>query len=171
MSLTVRSRSSHLQTNQNQKLTSNPVYLLIWNKPVATSPWNQEQEGADAANWAQGFVDVWKSPLPILAAGSYGVPFQPYPGWPNTEYLISTAYNKTIKDATKFYNSHLYRQGNGTTLPNEMNHASTVSDVIPFINSVAKAQAVHRPHVIGEILALLQTITFLNFESSRWRKG
>ncbi|PVH67974.1 glycoside hydrolase family 79 protein [Cadophora sp. DSE1049] len=51
------------------------VYLVIWQYPVATSPWNQEQEGANAAD---------------------------------------TAFNKTIKDVTKFYQDHLYRSGANT---------------------------------------------------------
>lgn len=126
------------------------VYRLIWQKPVATDPWNEETEGADAANWAQGFINSWKSPLPILVGGSYAVPSVIQPGWPNTDYLIDTAYNETIKAATKAYNSHIYRFfGNETTLPNEMNHASTVKDLVPFANSVAKAKSVGRRHFIG----------------------
>lgn len=116
---------------------------------MATNPWNQAEEGADAANWAQGFIDVWKSPLPILAAGSYGVPYQYYPGWPNVNYLISTAYNQTIKDATKLYNAHLYREGKGTTLPDEMRHNTTVSDIGPLLTAVDAAKSLNRPYILG----------------------
>jgi hypothetical protein len=131
---------------------------------VATDPWNEETEGADAANWAQGFVDAWRSPLPILAAGSYAVPSKITPDWPNTDYLISAAYNQTIKDATKSYNSHLYRFfGNETTLSDEMNHVNTVSDIKPFINSVATAKSVGRQHFIGN---RIETVFHLHFTPS-----
>ncbi|OKO98752.1 hypothetical protein PENSUB_9003 [Penicillium subrubescens] len=73
-----------------------PMQFYLWqNKADAVIPWNASQEGADAANWAQGFIDAWKSPLPILTAGSYAVSCANYNEWPNTDYLIDTAYNDT----------------------------------------------------------------------------
>ncbi|KAJ5892275.1 uncharacterized protein N7473_008503 [Penicillium subrubescens] len=44
------------------ELGNEPDVYLWQNKADAVIPWNASQEGADAANWAQGFIDAWKSP-------------------------------------------------------------------------------------------------------------
>ena len=114
------------------------------------APWTQVEEGAEQADWAQGLIEIWKSPLPILSAGVYGVPYAVSPTWPTTQYLIRTAFNATIKLATTFYCNHLYRQGAGTVLPNEMNHASTVSSIAPLKASVDAAASVGKRHILGK---------------------
>ncbi|KAK4861052.1 hypothetical protein LT330_003968 [Penicillium expansum] len=113
------------------ELGNEPDLFEYWKYPVAVAPWKETQEGANAADWAQDFINHWKTPLPILAGGGYAVPFEVVPPWPNLPYLIETAYNQTIKDATKFYNGHLYSLENATAniLNVEMNHQRTVSDL------------------------------------------
>ncbi|KAH6970316.1 hypothetical protein DER45DRAFT_623179, partial [Fusarium avenaceum] len=128
------------------------IYGYIWNKTLALDqpPWDNAKEGAHAANWAQAFIDVWKTPLPILAAGGYAIPFDLKPNWPNTDYLINHSYNKTIKAATKVYNTHLYTFSNESILSGAMNHAVTVKDVSKFVEKVKTARSVGRPYIIGE---------------------
>lgn len=117
---------------------------------MAVAPWKETQEGANAADWAQDFINHWKTPLPILAGGGYAVPFEVVPPWPNLPYLIETAYNQTIKDATKFYNGHLYSLENATanSLNVEMNHQRTVSDLNML--PISSDKSVNRPYVLGE---------------------
>ncbi|KAJ5374238.1 hypothetical protein N7517_006244 [Penicillium concentricum] len=126
------------------------IIFEYWKLPAAVSPWRETQEGADAADWAQDFVNHWKKPLPILAGGGYAVPFEIVPEWPNLPYLINTAYNQTIKDATKFYNGHLYSLKNVTdnSLNVEMAHQRTVSDLNML--PISSAKSVNRPYVLGE---------------------
>lgn len=125
--------------------------VYLWqNKSDAVSPWNASQEGADAADWAQGFIDVWQSPLPILTAGSYAVAYDDNPEWPNTDYLINTAYNDTVKAAVLVYVGHLYAAPPGNNaLATEMNHAKTVSDLAVFADRVATAASVNRSFILG----------------------
>lgn len=119
-------------------------------KPDAVSPWNASQEGADAADWAQGFIDAWQSPLPILTAGSYAVAYTDNPEWPNTDYLIDTAYNDAVKAAVRVYVGHLYAAPPGNnTLATEMNHAKTVSDLSVYADRVATAASVNRSFILG----------------------
>ncbi|KAF7713085.1 Beta-glucuronidase [Penicillium ucsense] len=126
--------------------------VYIWaHKPDAVSPWNASQEGLDAANWAQGFIDVWKSPLPILTAGSYAVAYADNPEWPNTDYLIHTAYNNTVKAAVKYYSGHLYAAPPGNnTLAIEMNHARTVSDLAVLGERASTAASINSLYILGE---------------------
>ncbi|KAJ5475373.1 hypothetical protein N7539_008439 [Penicillium diatomitis] len=128
------------------------VIVYIWaHKPDAVSPWNASQEGLDAANWAQGFIDVWKSPLPILTAGSYAVAYADNPEWPNTDYLIHTAYNNTVKAAVKYYSGHLYAAPPGNnTLAIEMNHAKTVSDLAVLGERASTAASINSSYILGE---------------------
>jgi hypothetical protein len=130
--------------------SSTHLVYLLQSKPDAVSPWNASQEGVDAADWAQGFINVWKYPLPMLTAGSYAETFSDYPEWPNTDYLINTAYNETVKDAVKVYVGHLYAAPPGNnTLATEMNHAKTVSDLAVFADRVATAASVNRSFILG----------------------
>ncbi|KAH7161780.1 hypothetical protein EDB81DRAFT_854074 [Dactylonectria macrodidyma] len=126
------------------------LYYLYWKYPVAEAPWNETQEGADAADWAQSFINIWKGPLPILAGGGYAIPFEFQPAWPNLPYLINEAYNRTIKHATKVYNGHLYAFSNATQddLALEMRHERTVSDLA--LLPISSAKSANRPYVIGE---------------------
>ncbi|KAF3386922.1 hypothetical protein F1880_001326 [Penicillium rolfsii] len=133
------------------ELGNEPDVYLSQSKPDAISPWNASQEGADAADWAQGFMDLWKSPLPILTAGSYAVSFANNPKWPNTDYLINTAYNDSVKAAVKVYCGHLYAAPpENNTLATEMNHAKTVSDLAVFTDRVSVAASINRPFILGE---------------------
>ncbi|KAF3402328.1 Beta-glucuronidase [Talaromyces pinophilus] len=133
------------------ELGNEPDVYLWQNKSDAVSPWNASQEGADAADWAQGFIDVWQSPLRILTAGSYAVAYDDNPEWPNTDYLINTAYNDTVKAAVRVYVGHLYAAPPGNnTLATEMNHAKTVSDLAVFADRVATAASVNRSFILGE---------------------
>ncbi|KAH6871488.1 hypothetical protein B0T10DRAFT_568278 [Thelonectria olida] len=126
------------------------LFYKFWKYPVATAPWNETQEGANAADWAQDFIKHWKNPLPILAGGGYAVPLELEPGWPNLPHLIDTAYNKTVKDATKVYNGHLYALSNttGDDLNLEMRHERTVADL--SLLPVSSAKSVNRPFILGE---------------------
>ncbi|KGO50014.1 Glycoside hydrolase, superfamily [Penicillium expansum] len=132
------------------ELGNEPDLFEYWKYPVAVAPWKETQEGANAADWAQDFINHWKTPLPILAGGGYAVPFEVVPPWPNLPYLIETAYNQTIKDATKFYNGHLYSLENATanSLNIEMNHQRTVSDLNML--PISSDKSVNRPYVLGE---------------------
>ncbi|KAH8701534.1 hypothetical protein BGW36DRAFT_445075 [Talaromyces proteolyticus] len=133
------------------ELGNEPDVYLMQDKPDAVSPWNASQEGADAANWAQGFINVWKPNSPILTAGSYAVAIADDPEWPNTDYLIHTAYNDTVKNAVKVYVGHLYAAPPGnTTLAMEMKHSKTVSDLAVFADRVSTAASAERPFILGE---------------------
>ncbi|KAH6689036.1 hypothetical protein F5X68DRAFT_230697 [Plectosphaerella plurivora] len=126
------------------------LYLKFWNHPVATAPWNETQEGADAADWAEDFTKVWQEPLPILAAGGYAIPFPIEPNWPNLPHLIEVSYNQSVKAATKVYNGHIYAFSNASEneLNLEMRHTRTVEDL--NLLPVAEALADGKPYVIGE---------------------
>lgn len=130
----------------------NPVYYVIWQKPVAVPPWNESQEGADNADWAQDFINIYKPERPILSGGGYAVPITLQPGWPNTNYLIAEAYNETIKKYTKFYNGHLYALSNSTILAEEMAHSKTVADLSHFEDKIALAHSDGRPDILGDYL-------------------
>lgn len=127
---------------------------------MAEEPWNEVQEGSDAADWAADFAKVWGEPLPILAGGGYAIPYPAEPAWPNLPYLVNEAYNQTVKDATKMYNGHLYTFSNTTEvdLAVEMSHTRTVTDLDFLPIHVAKAEG--RPYVIGEATNFLTSITF-----------
>jgi hypothetical protein len=128
------------------------VYYLLWKKPVASAPWNDAMEGQDQANWIQQFIDTWQEPLPMISAGSYvsaqGTGYQP--DWPNTNYLISDAFNDTVKSAVSRYCSHLYCLADGTSLAADMAHNQTVADLSHFVDKIATAKSVNRPYIIGE---------------------
>ncbi|RBR13263.1 uncharacterized protein FIESC28_08229 [Fusarium coffeatum] len=126
------------------------LFYKYWQYPVAQAPWNETQEGSDAADWAQDFANHWKSPLPILAGGGYAIPFQIEPGWPNLPYLVNEAYNQTVKAATKVYNGHLYAFSNATEdgLGTEMAHQRTVEDL--KLLPISTAKSVGSPYIIGE---------------------
>ncbi|KAI1859136.1 hypothetical protein JX265_010613 [Neoarthrinium moseri] len=126
------------------------LYYLYWNKPVATAPWNETQEGANAAQWAQAFIDSWDGEQPILSAGVYGVPLSLQPDGPNMIYLVSEAYNETVKAGTKVYCAHAYALSTGTDLQTEMNHIRTASDISQFKDDVALVNSIGRDHIIGE---------------------
>ncbi|KUL86952.1 hypothetical protein ZTR_05294 [Talaromyces verruculosus] len=90
------------------------------------------------------------SPLPILTGGSYAVAYDDNPEWPNTDYLINTAYNDTVKAAVLVYVGHLYAAPPGNnTLATEMNHAKTVSDLAVFADRIATAASVNRSFILG----------------------
>ncbi|KAL4931100.1 uncharacterized protein BDV17DRAFT_289095 [Aspergillus undulatus] len=133
------------------ELGNEPGVYSYWNKSIATPPWNASQEGEDAADWAQDFINTWKLPNPILTAGSYAANFPDTPTWPNVPYLIHTAFNETIKAAIKYYSGHLYAAPpNETDLAGEMNHAKTVADLSVFAESIEAAHSVGRPYILGE---------------------
>lgn len=125
------------------------MFYKYWQYPVAEAPWNETQEAADAADWAQDFINHWKSPLPVLAGGGYAIPFEIEPGWPNLPYLVNSAYNQTVKDATKVYNGHLYAFSNATgdDLAVEMAHQRTVDDL--NLLPISTARSVGRPYILG----------------------
>jgi hypothetical protein len=118
---------------------------------VAVAPWNATQEGADAADWAEAFRSIWKSPLPILSGGGYAVPIPLQPNWPNLKHLITVAYNTTVKAATKAYCGHLYALSNSTEMASEMNHAKTVDDLSHFVEQVALAKSINRKFILGKL--------------------
>lgn len=130
-------------------INSTQVYLLLWNKPVAVTPWNDTQEGQDAADWIQQFIDTWGESLPKISAGAYAIPYE-YPAWPNTNHLINEAFNETVKSAVSRYCTHLYTLSEGTSLAADMAHMQTVSDVSHFVEKIAAAKSEHRPYIIGE---------------------
>lgn len=133
-------------------LIQSPVYYAFWNKPIAVAPWNNSQEGSSAAEWAQAFINRWKSPLPILSAGAYAVPIPLYDNYPDTNYLINEAYNESVKAGTKSYCTHLYALSGGTTLDTEMNHLRTVADLSHFVDKIATAKSINRPYIIGKVI-------------------
>ncbi|KAF5601145.1 glycoside hydrolase superfamily [Fusarium pseudocircinatum] len=118
--------------------------------PSSRSALNETQEGNNAADWAQDFVIHWKSPFPILAGGGYAIPFEIEPDWPNLPYLIESSYNKTVKDATKVYNGHLYAISNATAddLGPEMTHQRVVRDL--NLLPITSAKAAGRPYILDE---------------------
>lgn len=113
------------------------------------APWNETQEGADAADWAQDFLDVWGEPSPILSAGGYAAPFKVMPNWPNIPYLITEAYNASVKAGTKAYCGHLYASTNSSAMAAEMRHNGTVFDLAPFEEHVALSAAEERHYILG----------------------
>ncbi|KAI8710732.1 Glyco-hydro-79C domain-containing protein [Fusarium sp. LHS14.1] len=127
------------------------LYYSTWSKPVATAPWNKTQEGGNQAEWFQAFLNMWDGPLPILTGGNYAVPIELYPAYPNTDYLIDTAFNATVQAGVKMYNTHLYALSSAdAALSDEMNHAKTVSDLSNYVEKIAKAKSAGRPYIIGE---------------------
>ncbi|KXJ91623.1 hypothetical protein Micbo1qcDRAFT_203689 [Microdochium bolleyi] len=126
------------------------VYLYIWQKPIATPPWDANQEGADAADWAQDFINQWESPLPMLYTGSYAVPVPIQPKWPNITHLINVSFNQTVKDAVATYNQHLYALSQGTDLGVEMDHVRTAADLAVFPEYVASSASAGREFYLGE---------------------
>ncbi|KAM0206259.1 hypothetical protein ACHAQI_008359 [Fusarium lateritium] len=126
------------------------AFYKYWQYPVAQAPWNETQEGFNAADWAQDFINHWNGPLPILAGGGYAIPFQIEPGWPNLPFLVNEAYNTTVKAATKVYNGHLYAFSNASSndLDIEMAHQRTVDDL--NLLPISTAKSVGRPYIIGE---------------------
>nr|XP_036575118.1 glycoside hydrolase family 79 protein [Colletotrichum truncatum]KAF6781639.1 glycoside hydrolase family 79 protein [Colletotrichum truncatum] len=126
------------------------LYYKYWNKPVATAPWNMSQEGANAAQWAQAFIDGWDEPEPMLSSGSYAVPVPLEPNWPNTVHLVTEAFNETVKAGVKEYCAHLYALSDAKDLKTEMNHVRTVSDVSHFIDDIATVRSVGRDLILGE---------------------
>lgn len=135
----------------------------MWKQPIAVSPWNETQEGQSNADWAQGFIDIWPGRLPILLGGSYALPIEYVPDWPNTDYLITTAYNQTVKDAVKVYSGHLYALSNGTTLAGEMNHVRTVEDVSNFVEKIATAKSVGKGYILGKLHPSFLAMSFSRF--------
>ncbi|KAJ3566688.1 hypothetical protein NPX13_g7041 [Xylaria arbuscula] len=127
------------------------LYYLVWNKPVATAPWNMSQEGENQAEWSQAFLDAWGRYEPILSAGNYAVPIELVEGHPNTDYLIKTAFNSTVKAGVKAYCTHSYAlSGEDAILPNEMKHSKTVADMGHYADKIATAKSAGRPYIIGE---------------------
>ncbi|KAJ0426845.1 hypothetical protein BJY00DRAFT_306836 [Aspergillus carlsbadensis] len=133
------------------ELGNEPDVYNMWNKSIVVPPWNASQEGASAADWAQDFLEVWKQPLPILAAGSYAATIPSRPEWPNIPYLIETAFNDSVKAGVKMYSGHLYAAPpNETDLAGEMNHVKTVADLAVFNESIALSHGEGRPFILGE---------------------
>lgn len=132
------------------------MFYKYWQYPIAQAPWNETQEGSDAADWAQDFINHWKGSLPILAGGGYAIPFEIEPGWPNLPYLVNEAYNQTVKAATKVYNGHLYAFSNATEdgLDTEMAHQRTVDDL--NLLPISTAKSVGRPYIIGKYISRLR---------------
>ncbi|KAK7187721.1 hypothetical protein DPSP01_004558 [Paraphaeosphaeria sporulosa] len=132
------------------ELGNEPDLYLMWQQPIAVAPWNETQEGESNADWAQSFLKIWPGKLPILFGPSYAVPIPLSPAWPNTNYLINTVYDQTIKNAMKIYSGHLYALSNGTTLDGEMSHVRTSSDVGTFLSQIASVKVAGRDYVLGE---------------------
>jgi hypothetical protein len=86
----------------------------------------------------------------MISAGAYGIPYNYQPDWPDTNYLITDAFNDTVKSAVGRYCSHLYALSDGTSLAADMAHTKTVSDVSLFVDKIATAKSVGRPYIIGE---------------------
>ncbi len=137
-------------TRANHERGGKFTNYLFWNKPVAVAPWNETQEGQDAANLIQQFVDTWQEPLPMIAAGAYGIPYEYQPAWPNTDYLINEAFNDTVKGAVGRYCTHLYALAAGTSLEADMAHTQTVLDVSLLVDKIAVAKSANRPFILGE---------------------
>ncbi|GAW14074.1 hypothetical protein ANO14919_034660 [Xylariales sp. No.14919] len=127
------------------------IYYSVWGKPVATPPWNKSQEGENQAQWSQAFLDAWGESSPILSAGNYAVPIELMEAYPNTDYLINTAFNDSVKAGVKAYCTHSYAlSGEDAELPDEMKHSKTVADLSNFVEKIATAKSVGRPYIIGE---------------------
>ncbi|KAH8894279.1 hypothetical protein GQ53DRAFT_780328 [Thozetella sp. PMI_491] len=127
------------------------LYYSVWNKKVAIPPWNETQEGDNQAEWFQAFLDIWGDPAPILSGGNYAVPIELAPAYPNTNYLIDTAFNSSVRAGVKMYCTHLYAlSAQDALLSEEMNHVKTVADLSNFVDKIGKAKAVGRPYIIGE---------------------
>ncbi|KAL2681419.1 hypothetical protein Neosp_009030 [[Neocosmospora] mangrovei] len=124
------------------ELGNEPDLYLGQNKPVATAPWNQSQEASNQADWIESFSDIWKTPLPIVAAGSYATS-----RW-NMGYLINEAFNNSVKSAVKVYSGHLYAGGN--QLSEGMNHAQTSQELSWFADDTADAKQAGRNFILGE---------------------
>ncbi|KAL4767147.1 hypothetical protein BDW60DRAFT_220775 [Aspergillus nidulans var. acristatus] len=133
------------------ELGNEPDVYNMWNKTIVVPPWNASQEGASAADWAQGFINIWERPLPILAAGSYAATIPSMPDWPNIPYLIRMAFNDSVKASVKMYSGHLYAAPpNETDLAGEMGHVKTVADLSVFTESIALSHGEGRPFILGE---------------------
>ncbi|RWA04355.1 hypothetical protein EKO27_g10750 [Xylaria grammica] len=127
------------------------IYYSVWGKPVATPPWNKSQEGENQAQWSQAFLDAWGESSSILSAGNYAVPIELMEAYPNTDYLINTAFNDSVKAGVKAYCTHSYAlSGEDAELPDEMKHSKTVADLSNFVEKIATAKSVGRPYIIGE---------------------
>ncbi|KAH9892094.1 hypothetical protein F4778DRAFT_750800 [Xylariomycetidae sp. FL2044] len=127
------------------------LYYSMWNKSVATPPWNESQEGANQAEWSQALIDLWGEPEPILSGGNYAVPIALAPAYPNTDYLIESAFNASVKAGVKVYCTHSYAlSGQDALLPGEMNHVKTVVDLSNYTEKIATSQAAGRPYIFGE---------------------
>ncbi|KAL3482979.1 hypothetical protein BJX62DRAFT_245344 [Aspergillus germanicus] len=132
------------------ELGNEPDVYNMWNKRIVVPPWNASQEGASAADWAQEFLNVWKQPLPILAAGSYAATIPSLPEWPNVPYLINTAFNDSVKAGVKTYSGHLYAAPpNETDLAGEMSHVKTVADLSVFNESIALSHGEGVPFILA----------------------
>lgn len=123
----------------------------MWNKSVATAPWNQTQEGDNQADWAQALINNWGEAEAFILAGSYALPIELTPAYPNTDYLINEAFNSSVKGSVKAYCTHSYALSlPNSTLPDEMNHAKTVADLSNYVEKIVNAKSVGRPYIIGE---------------------
>lgn len=142
------------------------MYYSVWNKTIAVAPWNNSQEGNNQAEWSQAFINAWgKDEDRILSAGTYAVPIPLSENYPSTDYLITEAFNTSVKSGIKMYCTHAYALSPATAeLPDEMDHAKTVADISTYLPKIANAAAVGRPYVIGEAgfhgLETLQDATF-----------
>lgn len=123
----------------------------MWNKSVATAPWNQTQEGDNQAEWAQALTNTWAEADDLILAGSYALPIELTPAYPNTDYLINEAFNSSVQAGVKAYCTHSYALSlPNSTLPDEMKHAKTVADLSNYVEKIANAKSVGRPYIIGE---------------------
>jgi hypothetical protein len=77
------------------------------------------------------------------------VPIPLADAWPNLPYLISEAYNATVKAATKLYCGHLYALSNSTDTRVEMDHTRVVADLSHFSEYVALAGTEGRDYILG----------------------
>lgn len=66
------------------------------------------------------------------------------------KHLLTTAYNNTVKAATKMYSGHEYTFSDSTNLTADMNHAKTVTDLNLFTEQIALAKSVGREYIMGE---------------------
>lgn len=144
---------------------------LDQNKPVSVSPWDASQEGTNQAEWDNGAINIWGTGSQFLAAGSYA--YTRYTPWPNTDYLIETAFDETIQNSIKVYSGHLYSLTGGD-LDTEMAHAKTVSDLSEFVEKIANASEVGRPFILGKLFLRInrttRTIGFPNEEINTQEK-
>ncbi|KAM0269440.1 hypothetical protein ACHAQH_009729 [Verticillium albo-atrum] len=126
------------------------MYLEFWKYPIASAPWDEKQEGADAADWAQDFINRRNSSQPILAGGGYAIPIEYKAGWPNLPYLVDEAYNQTVHDGNRVYQSHLYALADAAAngLVVEMQHMRTSDDLNTLPISSARSHG--KPYILGE---------------------